>query len=93
MPAVREQDDDDDGVYDEVTEEEYQELVRKRQQADDFVVDDDGLGYADDGEEFIERVEEEAKGRGGKVGAASRKGVNGKINADTLRRKARKLNQ
>lgn len=77
-------------MYDEVTEEEYQELVRKRQQADDFVVDDDGLGYADDGEEFIDRVEA-APGAGGE--GMARKGVNGKINADTLRRKARKLNQ
>ncbi|CAM9333284.1 unnamed protein product, partial [Ectocarpus fasciculatus] len=86
--------DDDDEVYDEVTEEEYQELVRKRQQADDFVVDDDGLGYADDGEEFIEKAdgsEGAAGGRGDKGGG--RKGVNGKINADSLRRKARKLNQ
>lgn len=82
-------------MYDEVTEEQYQELVRKRQQADDFVVDDDGLGYADDGEEFIDRPDgAEGPGEGRGAGAAgSRKGVNGKINADTLRRKARKLNQ
>lgn len=79
-----------------MTQEQYDELVRKRQQADDFVVDDDGLGYADDGEEFIDRVEGTEGGqgdRGRKGGAGSRKGVNGKINADTLRRKARKLNQ
>lgn len=68
--------------------------MRKRQQADDFVVDDEGLGYTDDGEEFIERVEQDADGAaGGRNGASGRKGVNGKINADTLRRKARKLNQ
>lgn len=68
--------------------------MRKRQQADDFVVDDEGLGYADDGEEFIERVEQDAGGEtGGRTAAAGRKGVNGKINADSLRRKARKLNQ
>lgn len=80
-------------MYVEVTEEQYQELVRKRQQADDFVVDDDGLGYADDGEEFIDRADG-AEGPGsGKDGGKGRKGVNGKINADTLRRKARKLNQ
>lgn len=76
-----------------MTQEQYDELVRKRQQADDFVVDDDGLGYADDGEEFIDRVEVPEGEQGGKGGAGSRKGVNGKINADTLRRKARKLNQ
>lgn len=76
-----------------MTEEEYQELVRKRQQADDFVVDDDGLGYADDGEEFIEKADssEGPAGRGDKGGG--RKGGDGKINADSLRRKARKLNQ
>ncbi len=81
-------------MYDEVTEEQYQELVRKRQLADDFVVDDDGLGYADDGEEFIDRADgaEGAAGKGGR-GGGGRKGVNGKINAETLRRKARKLNQ
>ena len=82
--------DDADEVYDEVTEEEYQQLVRKRQQADDFVVDDDGLGYADDGEEFIERLDA-VEGDRGKGGAG--KGINGKINSETLRRKARKLNQ
>lgn len=89
----RVQDDEDDAVYEEVTEEEYQELVRKRQQADDFVVDDDGLGYADDGEEFMEKAQEEARvgERGGS--SSGRKGVNGKMNVDTLRRKARKLNQ
>ncbi|CAN0008467.1 unnamed protein product, partial [Laminaria digitata] len=81
-------------VYDEVTEEEYQELVRKRQQADDFVVDDDGLGYADDGEEFIERVDAaDGEGEGGVKGGKGRKGMNGKMNSETLRRKARKLNQ
>lgn len=83
--------DNADEVYDEVTEEEYQQLVRKRQQADDFVVDDDGLGYVDDGEEFIERADGEGDGKG--VMGKGRKGINGKINADTLRRKARKLNQ
>lgn len=83
--------DNADEVYDEVTEEEYQQLVRKRQQADDFVVDDDGLGYVDDGEEFIERVDGEGDRKGG-IGNG-RKGVNGKINTDALRRKARKLNQ
>lgn len=79
-------------MYDEVTEDEYQDLVRKRQQADDFVVDDDGLGYADDGEEFIEKVQHE-EGAGSRAGASVRKGANGKMNSDMLRRKARKLNQ
>ena len=38
-------------VYDLVDDNEYQDLVDKRRQADDFVVDDDGLGYVDYGEE------------------------------------------
>ena len=38
-------------VYEQVTEQEYADLVRKRRQNEDFVVDDDGLGYFDDGEE------------------------------------------
>ncbi len=46
-------DSDEDNVYDMVTEEEYHETVQLRRDAGDFVVDDNGLGYADDGEEFI----------------------------------------
>jgi hypothetical protein len=38
-------------VYDLVDDNEFQDLVDKRRQADDFVVDDDGLGYVDYGEE------------------------------------------
>ncbi|KAA0172738.1 hypothetical protein FNF27_05838 [Cafeteria roenbergensis] len=41
---------EDDAVFEEVTDEQYEKLVRKRQR-EDFVVDDDGFGYADDGEE------------------------------------------
>lgn len=43
----------DDDVYDKVTEEEYERLVNARRQREDFVVDDDGLGYHDDGEELL----------------------------------------
>ena len=43
----------DDDIYDVVDEDEYQELVKKRRHREDFVVDDDGLGYYDDGEEHI----------------------------------------
>lgn len=42
---------EDDLVYDEVTEEEYRQTVQARREREDFVVDDDGLGYYDDGEE------------------------------------------
>jgi DNA polymerase alpha subunit A len=42
---------EDDAIYDEVTEEEYRQTVQARREREDFVVDDDGLGYYDDGEE------------------------------------------
>lgn len=39
-------------IYDTVPEEEYNALVAKRrEQAQSFIVDDDGLGYGDEGEE------------------------------------------
>ncbi|CAM9895440.1 unnamed protein product, partial [Phaeothamnion confervicola] len=51
--------DDDEPVWEDVTEEEYQRTVRERQEKGDFVVDDNGLGYADNGEEFIGRMDED----------------------------------
>ena len=45
--------DEDDGLYDVVNDEEYAEIVRKRREQGDFVVDDDGTGYMDDGEEHF----------------------------------------
>jgi DNA polymerase alpha subunit A len=39
-------------VYEQLDEDEYQALVQSRRDREDFVVDDDGLGYNDDGEEF-----------------------------------------
>ena len=44
-------DDDDDRIYDVYSEDEYRKLVQARREQEDFVVDDDGLGYYDDGEE------------------------------------------
>lgn len=44
---VEEQED----IFDEVDEEGYKKVVRQRLDQDDFVVDDNGLGYADDGRE------------------------------------------
>ncbi|XP_071730497.1 DNA polymerase alpha catalytic subunit [Rutidosis leptorrhynchoides] len=42
----------DEPIYDTVDEDEYESLVAKRQQDfRSFIVDDDGLGYADEGEE------------------------------------------
>lgn len=45
--------DESDRVYDVVDEEQYAEIVRKRREMGDFVVDDDGTGYMDDGEEHF----------------------------------------
>eukprot|EP01031_Cornospumella_fuschlensis_P037557 gene37557-45616_t len=45
--------DEDDNVYELVDEDKYTELVEERRKAGDFVVDDDGLGYYDDGEEIL----------------------------------------
>ena len=42
---------DEEDIYDVVAEEDYRDLVKKRQEREDFVVDDDGIGYIDDGEE------------------------------------------
>jgi hypothetical protein len=42
---------ENDKVYDEVTEADYEAIVRKRLKEEDFVVDDDGMGYADYGVE------------------------------------------
>ncbi|KAJ8764232.1 hypothetical protein K2173_005972 [Erythroxylum novogranatense] len=42
----------EDPIYDTVPEEEYDKLVaRRREEAQGFIVDDDGLGYGDEGEE------------------------------------------
>ena len=49
--ALDEVDLDEEDVYDVVDESAYEHLVQSRRQREDFVVDDDGLGYHDDGEE------------------------------------------
>eukprot|EP01138_Halocafeteria_seosinensis_P005259 gb/GECG01005376.1/.p1 GENE.gb/GECG01005376.1/~~gb/GECG01005376.1/.p1 ORF type:complete len:1587 (+),score=248.33 gb/GECG01005376.1/:1-4761(+) len=54
-------DENDDRVYDELNEDEYKQVVNSRRDMDDFVVDDEGLGYADDGEDFFNGVDEEAE--------------------------------
>ena len=43
-------------VYEKVSEEDYISKVRSRRDADDFVVEDNGLGYTDDGEEIFIRI-------------------------------------
>ncbi|KAK8139222.1 DNA polymerase alpha catalytic subunit [Apiospora sp. TS-2023a] len=45
-------------LYDEVDENQYKKIVRERLNQDDFVVDDNGEGYADDGREEWDRVQQ-----------------------------------
>lgn len=53
---------DEEDVYETVAEDQYEEMVRKRRDnQEDFVVDDNGAGYADDGEEWIGANEDEKK--------------------------------
>ncbi len=83
--------DDDDTLYDEVTEEEYTALVRKRQAGDDFVVDDDGLGYTDDGEEYLQRQLDDDDMNGSNQ-QRSKRGTSNSLSSDAIK-KARKLNR
>ncbi|KAK6589322.1 DNA polymerase alpha catalytic subunit [Cryptosporidium xiaoi] len=43
----------DNNIYEEVDEEEYQNIIRERR-INDFVVDDDCMGYEDDGTDLME---------------------------------------
>lgn len=77
----------EDDIYEEVDEEGYKKVVRERLDKDDFVVDDDGIGYADNGQDDWERREaysdeETPNGRHGKHGNTSRGKNKGKRDED-----------
>lgn len=83
---------EEDNVYDVLDEDQYEDLVRKRRQREDFVVDDEGLGYYDDGEEHAYEREEEKLQRNLAEKEARKKSGVSTISAEALR-KARRLGQ
>ncbi|KAJ1447546.1 DNA polymerase family B-domain-containing protein [Pelagophyceae sp. CCMP2097] len=76
-------------VYDNVDEAGYRGIVAERRQREDFVVDDDGLGYYDDGEEHL--GEDEASAAEKAELKRSAKKVD-RLHSDKALKKARKLN-
>jgi DNA polymerase alpha subunit A len=81
---VDESDDEDDTIYDVVSEDKYAEIVRDRRKREEFVVDDDGTGYYDDGEEHLFEVAE-----GEEDGYDRSRALAGSANTDRARKKAR----
>ncbi|KAK4685136.1 DNA polymerase alpha subunit A, partial [Tremellales sp. Uapishka_1] len=49
----------DTNIYDEVSDEQYRSIVGTRNDQDDFIVDDDGSGYVDNGEEDWDHEDDE----------------------------------
>ena len=54
---------DEDDVFEYMDEDEYQKLVEDRRKQTDFVVDDENLGYYDDGEEHLGIGESKYEGK------------------------------
>lgn len=55
---------EEDDIYEEVDEDGYKRVIRDRLDQDDFVVDDNGLGYADNGMEDWQQEEYESQDEG-----------------------------
>lgn len=78
---------DEEDIYEIVDENEYQNLVESRRQREDFVVDDDGLGYYDDGEERLgDEDHDNARSRSDK----NKKRTSGAALTNKVLKKARK---
>lgn len=73
---------EEEDLYDEVDEDAYTEIVAARRKREDFVVDDDGLGYDDDGEDHLFD--------GPDAATLNKRGVHGNLDAKGLK-KAKKL--
>jgi DNA polymerase alpha subunit A len=81
-PVVSPQVPEEEDLYDEVDEDAYTEIVAARRKREDFVVDDDGLGYDDDGEDHLFD--------GPDAATLNKRGVHGNLDAKGLK-KAKKL--
>jgi len=73
---------EEEDLYDEVDEDAYTEIVAARRKREDFVVDDDGLGYDDDGEDHLFD--------GPDAATLNKRGVHGHLDAKGVK-KAKKL--
>jgi len=77
---------EEEDVYEMVDQEEYKNLVESRRQREDFVVDDDGIGYYDDGEECLgDEDQVEARSKKTKRGSKS-KGSTADLTARSLKK-------
>ncbi|CAB97239.2 DNA polymerase [Caenorhabditis elegans] len=64
---------DVEDVYDTVDDDEYEKIVAKRQK-DNFIVDDDGMGYVDNGVDFEDDYEDDYAPSSSKNSNSSKKG-------------------
>ena len=83
---------EEEDVFDIVDEDEYAQIVEKRRQGNDFVVDDNGIGYRDDGEEVLGVKQDEYDSRKRAV-AGTGQGADDDLGDDAAKRKAQRLNR